>query len=126
MNFYKKYLIKCAEKNESPSAAALNAGLAKTSVNRWKNGSTPTDATILRLALYFGCSPDDLAPDTEPGEEKSPSPKSEELINGDPELTEYLEELSTRSEMRMLFHVTKNATKEQIEAIVRMVESMRD
>ena len=52
------------------------------------------------------------------------SPEGRELINNDPELTEYLEYLATRSEMRMLFHVTKDATKEQIEAIVKMVESM--
>ena len=76
--------------------------------------------TAKKIADYFNVTVESLL------NEKSPSPKSEELINGDPELTEYLEELSTRSEMRMLFHVTKNATKEQIEAIVKMVESMRE
>lgn len=65
MDFYHKYLIQCQNKNESPSAAAVNAGFTKTSVTRWKNGSTPTDATILALADYFDCSFDDLQSDIE-------------------------------------------------------------
>lgn len=65
VDFYHKYLIQCQKKNESPSAAAVNAGFTKTSVTRWKNGSTPTDATILALADYFDCSYDDLQSDIE-------------------------------------------------------------
>ena len=41
------------------------------------------------------------------------------------ELAEYLEELKNRPDKRMLFSVTKNATKAQIEAIVRMIEEMQ-
>ena len=40
-------------------------------------------------------------------------------------IAEYLEELRSRPEKRMLFSVTKNATKSQIEAIVRMIEEMQ-
>ena len=40
-------------------------------------------------------------------------------------IAEYLEELRSRPEKRMLFSVTKNATKAQIEAIVRMIEEMQ-
>lgn len=65
MNFYSKYLFQCKKKNKSPSAAAVEAGLTKTSVTRWKNGSVPTDANILVLAEYFECSFEDLAPDKE-------------------------------------------------------------
>ena len=43
----------------------------------------------------------------------------------DAELAEYLEELKNRPDKRMLFSVTKNATKAQIEAIVRMIEEMQ-
>ena len=65
MDFYHKYLIQCQKKGVSPSAAAVNAGFTKTSVTRWKNGSIPTDATILTLADYFDCSFDDLQADIE-------------------------------------------------------------
>ena len=65
MDFYHKYLIQCQKKGESPSAAAVNAGFTKTSVTRWKNGSIPTDATILGLCDYFDCAFDDLQADIE-------------------------------------------------------------
>ena len=47
------------------------------------------------------------------------------LVNGDAELTGYLEELRDRPELRMLFSVTKNATKEDVEAAVRIIEALR-
>ena len=46
-------------------------------------------------------------------------------MNGDAELTAYLEELRKRPEMRMLFHTFAGATKEQIEAIVKAWEAMQ-
>lgn len=45
------------------------------------------------------------------------------LINEDEELTEYLEELKNRPEMRMLFSLTKGATKEDVEKAVRIIEA---
>ena len=43
----------------------------------------------------------------------------------DDDLREYLEELRSRPEKRLLFSVTKNATRSQIEAIVKMIEEMQ-
>lgn len=56
MNFYDNYISLCNQAGKSPSAVALEIGLTKPTVNRWKNGSTPTDATIRRVADYFGVS----------------------------------------------------------------------
>lgn len=44
----------------------------------------------------------------------------------DDDLREYLDELRNRPEMRMLFSTTKNATKAQIEAIVKFIEGMQE
>lgn len=41
------------------------------------------------------------------------------------ELNEYLEMLRTRPEMRMLLKTAKNATKEQVEANIQFIESLR-
>lgn len=41
------------------------------------------------------------------------------------ELAEYLEDMRIHPEKRMLFSVTRGATKEQIEAIVHMIEELR-
>lgn len=75
MNFYDKYVRRCNDIGKSPSAVAIEAGTTKTSVNRWKNGSLPSDATLLKLADYFGCTPDDLR-----GDDETKTPATE---NGD-------------------------------------------
>ena len=46
-------------------------------------------------------------------------------VNGDPALTAYLQELRTRPEMRMLFSVAKDATKEDVERAVAVIEALR-
>ena len=45
MTFYEKYLELCASVDKTPSGAALEMGLSKPTVNRWKNGGGITDAT---------------------------------------------------------------------------------
>lgn len=56
MSFYGKYVEMCNKVGKSPSAVAIDIGLSKTSVHRWKNGGSPTDATVSKLASYFGVS----------------------------------------------------------------------
>lgn len=51
--------------------------------------------------------------------------ENQPLVNDDKELTEYLEELKTRPELRMLFQLSKNATKEEVEQAVRIIEALR-
>ena len=43
----------------------------------------------------------------------------------DDELNEYLEELKNRSEMRMLFKLTKSATKEDVMKAVKIIEALK-
>ena len=56
MNFYDKYVEMCNRTRKSPSAVAIEMGLSKTAVHRWKNGGSPTDATAAKIASYFGVS----------------------------------------------------------------------
>ncbi len=53
MAFYQRFIKLCNDTGISPSRAALNAGLSKTSVNGWKRGQTPTDKNIAKLAEVF-------------------------------------------------------------------------
>ena len=55
MSFYEKYLMLCDKNKKTPSGAALEMGLSKTTVNRWKNGGGITDATILKVATFLEC-----------------------------------------------------------------------
>ena len=117
--FYDKYVQICNRFNVSPSRAALDAGMSNSTVTKSKNtpDAEPTGAAIKKLCDYFHISVSELL-----GEEEQ---KEKPLVNGDEELTEYLEMLKTRPEMRMLFQISKDATKEDVEAAVRVIEAIR-
>lgn len=114
--FYDNFVRLCNKVNKSPSCVATEIGLSRASVNGWKNGKKPTDATILKLADYFGVPVDELLGNTEQ--------KEKPLVNEDEELTEYLDELKNRPEMKMLFSLAKGATKEDVEKAVKIIETL--
>ena len=76
MAFYENYLKLCEKAGKTPSAAALEMGLSKPTVNRWKKGGGATDATALKVASYFGVTIEELT-----GEEQKekPAPDGSEL-----------------------------------------------
>lgn len=60
--FYDKFASLCAQRGVSPSRAAQEAGLSKSTVTKWKNSptSTPTGAAIEKLTAYFGITAGEL------------------------------------------------------------------
>ena len=90
-------------------------GISKSSVSMYERGNREPELDLLqRMADLFGVSAGVLL-----GREDAA------LVNGDPELTEYLEALRDRPELRMLFSTTRDATKEDIEKAVRIIEALR-
>lgn len=73
MAFYENYLKLCEKAGKTPSAAALEMGLSKPTVNRWKKGGGATDATALKVASYFGVTVEELT-----GEEQKEKPAPSE------------------------------------------------
>lgn len=116
--FYDRFVQLCSERGITPSRAAIEAGLSKSTVSKWKStpDAEPTGTAIKKLCEYFGITIAELM-----GEESE-----KPLVNDDKELTEYLEILKTRPEMRMLFQLSKDATKEDVEAAVRIIEALRN
>ena len=112
--FYDNYIRLCNSVNKTPSAVAMEMGISKTSVNRWKNGSYPTDATMLKIANYFGITVEELSRGkiTENtalldgvGKEKTPTPNNgSEREYSDQELTEAFmrADEATREAIRLL------------------------
>lgn len=117
--FYDNYLRLCNQKGVSASGAALEMGLSRAAVTGWAQGKVPRDATLRRIADYFGVSVEELTRD-----QKEKPVEDDGLVNRDAELTRYLDELRNRSEMRMLFSVAKDAKKEDIEALAKFFEQM--
>lgn len=71
MAFYENYLKLCEKAGKTPSAAALEMGLSKPTVNRWKKGGGATDATALKVASYFGVTVEEL---TSEEQKEKPTP----------------------------------------------------
>lgn len=128
--FYDLYCDLCKRKGVTPTRAAVEMGLSKSTPTAWKKqGITPQAAQLQKIADYFNVSIDYLL-------EKTPqqvvwnaarivtSQNEKPLVNNDEELTEYLDLLRNRPEMKMMFQLTKDASKEDVEKAVKVIEAM--
>lgn len=89
MAFYENYLKLCEKAGKTPSAAALEMGLSKPTVNRWKKGGGATDATALKVASYFGVTVEELT-----GEEQKEKPTPGEGSGLDARFDELLSQMT--------------------------------
>ena len=75
--FFDVFRELCDKKGVSPSRAALECGLSKSTVSQWKTrGSSPKFEQLSKIAAYFGVSVDYLL-----GNEEKPAVKSDALKN---------------------------------------------
>lgn len=110
MAFYENYLKLCEKAGKTPSAAALEMGLSKPTVNRWKKGGGATDATALKVASYFGVTIEDLT-----GEDQKEKPNALDGIE--------LEKLSPAR--RALLEALDGMDDENIMKIVRIAQAVK-
>ena len=66
--FYDNFVALCKARGESPSRAALNAGLSKAAVTQWKQNpdAQPSAAMLSKLSAYFGVPVERLLDDAPP------------------------------------------------------------
>lgn len=110
MAFYENYLKLCEKAGKTPSAAALEMGLSKPTVNRWKKGGGATDATALKVASYFGVTVEELT-----GEAQKEKPNALDGIE--------LEKLSPAR--RALLEALGGMDDENIMKIVRIAQAVK-
>ena len=90
---------------------AQKLGVSPQAVTNWVQAvKTPRMDKVDAMCSIFHCRRSDF---------------SAQVSYEDLETQEYLQELRDRNEMRMLFKSARGATKEQIEAIVNLLESMK-
>lgn len=117
---YETICALCSEHGIKPGKLCADLGFSRSTMSDLKMGRKKTLSAdyLSKVAAYFHVSVDYLL-----GAEAEEENKR--LVNNDEALTEYLDELRRRPEKRMLFSVTRNATKAQVEAIVKMIEEMQ-
>lgn len=116
--FWENFYDLCKQKAVTPNYVCKELGFSTATATHWKNGKIPSGASLQKLADYFGVSVDHLL-----GKTDVRVPQQAES-NGD-DLQDYLEELRSRPEMRMLFSLAKGATKEDVERAVAIIEALR-
>lgn len=79
--FYDRFVQICSDRGVSPSRAATEAGLSKSTVTKWKNtpDSKPTGAALKKLSDYFDISISELL-DEENKKAPTPTEKDERDI----------------------------------------------
>ncbi|MBO4216348.1 MAG: helix-turn-helix transcriptional regulator [Clostridia bacterium] len=110
MELSDKLLALRKQKGLTLEEVAKYVGVGRSTVKKWESGAIRNMRRdkISKLAECLGVTPAYL---TEWGGE-------------DAELEEYLEELKARPEMRMLFSLAKDATKEDVERAVAIIEAL--
>lgn len=108
----------CRDRGVNVTQMCREAGVSRGNLTDLKMGRQTglSAATMEKLARYFGVTIDELM---------GAAPPAAPLVNGDEELTEYLEMLRSRPECRMLFSLTRTATKEDVEKAVAIIEALR-
>lgn len=107
------YYLTINKKSQANIVEDLN--ITASTVSDWANGKKyPRVDKMQLLADYFSILKSDLTEEHEATK-----------LTDNVELQEYLEELKNRSEMRMLFSVTKGATKEDVEQAVKIIEALK-
>ena len=82
--FFHKFVDLCNNVGKSPSAVAEEIGFQRSVVTRWSKGATPRQATLQKIADYFGVPVADLT-----AEEQTKKPAT---VSGD-ELDETTREI---------------------------------
>lgn len=115
--FSERLKILRTQTNMSQKELAEHLFVSQQSVAKWETDkSTPNPDMIARIAELFGVSSDYLLGISESISSSLPH---------DPETVSAMEEAFERPEMRALFSVSKNATKEDIEKTIAIIKALK-
>lgn len=100
--FYDNYIRYCNSINKSPSGVAKDLGLSSPAVSRWKTGSIPNYATLLKVADYFGVTVAELTAEDLPDIAKAADPEANGLSEYDVKALDWFHSLSPENRRAIL------------------------
>lgn len=127
---YKRIEDLCDEKGINITKMCQESGVPRATLSDYKSGRRKSIGvkSLSKIAEYFGVSVGYLLGEEQ--KEKSPNitvrTESGSIMALDQDTLEYIDSLRARPEMRMLFSVSKKATKEDIIKAVKIIEALRD
>lgn len=91
--FYDKYAQLCKQRGVSVSAAAMDAGLSKSLVTKWKVNKVevPSPDVLKKLSIYFNMPVSELLGEEE---KEKPTAQGDGLSDGQKQLIEFAKSLS--------------------------------
>lgn len=90
-----------------------------------KRGTIPSGETLSKIADYFGVTTDYLL-NGEKAKNIEVYDENDNIVVIDDETREIIDSLRKRPDMKILFSVSKKATKEDIIQAVKIIEALRD
>lgn len=112
-----------SEKPFSMSKMLADIGLGRNTISHLDNGSMLKADSLAKIAEYLGTSTDYLL-GTSPTVQAYDENDNPVVI--DDETRDIIDSLRTNPEMKMLFSVTRKATKEDIVKAVKIIEALKD
>lgn len=109
-------------KGISQAQLARAIGVGVSTVGMWENGKNKPDSKNLeKLAEFFSVSVSDLYADDVRANASLDDPRFDNM-----DTKEILENLATRDEMRVLFSLTKDATRDDILKTIKIIEALKN
>ena len=112
------------EKGITAKKLSEDTGISQGNRSDWKSGrSKPSGDKLIVIANYFNVSVDYLLGTTPTVQAFD---ENDNVVVIDDETRDIIDSLRTNPEMKILFSVTKKATKEDIIKAVKIIEALKD
>lgn len=124
--FYMQLEQLCAKNNISISTFVVDKlHMSKGNIAGWRKGQVPSANTIKKIADYFDVTTDYLLTGKKP-ENVRVYDEEDNIVVLDDDTRDLIDSLRKRPEMKILFSVSKKATKEDIIQAVKIIEALKD
>ena len=95
--FWINYLLLCGQVDKTPTGLAKELGISSGTVTGWKKGKIPSEASLKKIADYFGLTVWDLLGEKNTAAQKDSGDKK---VSSKDELTDYANSLFKQLNIR--------------------------